>query len=245
MKGMLIKLRPGLLISGKKVWFSELTSILFVIILSCSLAIITSIILHNEVVSHRDDSKLIVLRKENLLLKNEHEHLTNVIKISETLRSLLNNRFTDQSIFRLSELIYSNSRQYSFDPLLLIAVIKVESFFNEGALGRFRSGNLSGAMGLMQLKIETAQFMAKKLGLKELKTEDLFLPEVNIMIGVSYLTYLINRFKSFKLGILAYNQGPGAVASSIKNNQLSVKYYQKVLKAYYQMKKEPGVASSK
>jgi Transglycosylase SLT domain len=238
MKRILTVLRPGLLISGKNVWFSELTSILFVVILSCSLAIITSFILHNEVVSDRDDSTLIVLRKENLVLKNEHDHLTNVIRISETLRSLLNNRITDQSIFRLSELIYSNSRQYSFDPFLLIAVIQVESYFNENALGKFKSGNLSGAMGLMQLKIETAQYMATKLGLKELATEDLLQPEVNIMIGVSYLTYLINRFKSFKLGLLAYNQGPGAVASSIKNNQLSVKYYQKVLKAYYQMKRE-------
>jgi soluble lytic murein transglycosylase-like protein len=238
MNRILATLRPGLLISGKNVWFSELTSILFVIVLSCSLAIITSIIFYNEVVSHRDDRILIVLRNENLVLKKEYDHLRNIIQISETLRSILNNRITDQSIFRLSELIYSNSRQYSFDPLLLIAVIQVESYFNENALGKFKSGNLSGAMGLMQLKIEPAQYMAKKLGLKELTTEDLLRPEVNIMIGVSYLTFLINRFKSFKLGLLAYNQGPGAVESSIKNNQLSVKYYQKVLKAYYQMKRK-------
>jgi Transglycosylase SLT domain len=243
MRRIFAALRPGLLISGKKVWFSELTSILFVIILTCSLAIITSVILYNEVESHRDDRMLIVLRKENLVLQKEHDHLRNVIQISETLRYILNNRITDQSIFRLSELIYSNSRQYSFDPLLLIAVIQVESYFNENALGRFKSGNLSGAMGLMQLKIEPAQYMAKKLGLKELTTDDLLKSEVNIMIGVSYLTYLINRFKSFKLGILAYNQGPGAVESSIKNNQLSVKYYQKVLKAYYQLKREPGGSS--
>jgi hypothetical protein len=245
MRRILAALRPGLLISGKNVWFSELTSILFVIVLSCSLAIITSIILYNEVVSHRDDRTLVTLRKENLIFQKEHDHLSNVIQISETLRSILSKRITDQSIFRLAELIYSNSRQYSFDPLLLIAVIQVESYFDENALGRFKSGNLSGAMGLMQLKIEPAQYMAKKLGLQELTTEDLLKPEVNIMIGVSYLTYLINRFKSFKLGLLAYNQGPGAVAESIKNNQLSVKYYQKVLKAYYQMKREPGVASSK
>lgn len=239
MKRLFAALRPGLLISGKKVWFSELTSILFVIMLTCSLAIITSIILYNEVVSHRDDRLLIALRKDSLVLQKEHDHLRNVIQISETLRSLLNYRITDQSIFRLSELIYSNSRQYSFDPFLLIAVIQVESYFNENALGRFKSGNLSGAMGLMQLKIEPAQYMAKKLGLKELTTEDLLKPEVNIMIGVSYLTFLINRFKSFKLGLLAYNQGPGAVAESIKNNQLSVGYYQKVLKAYYRLKKNP------
>lgn len=245
MNRILAVLRRGFLISGKKVWFSELTSILFVIILSGSLAIITSIIFHNEIIAHRDDNTLIELRKENLILQKEHDHLSNVIQISETLRSILNNRITDQSIFRLSELIFSNSHQYSFDPLLLIAVIQVESFFNEKALGRFRSGNLSGAIGLMQLKIETAQEMAKKLGLQELTMEDLLKPEINIMIGVSYLTFLINKFKSFKLGLLAYNQGPGTVTSSLKSNQLSVRYYQKVLKAYYQLKKEPGVASSK
>jgi hypothetical protein len=237
MTRLLAALRPGLLISGKKVWFSELTSILFVIILSSLLAVITSIILYNEVVSDRDDNEIIALRKENIVLQKEHDHLRNVIQISETLRPLLNKRITDQSIFRLSELIYSNSRQYSFDPFLLIAVIQVESYFNEKALGRFKSGNLSGAIGLMQLKIETAQYMAKKLGLQELTMEDLLKPEVNIMIGVSYLTYLINRFKSFKLGLLAYNQGPSAVTTSIKSNQLSVRYYQKVLKAYYELKR--------
>ncbi|NLD93874.1 MAG: lytic transglycosylase domain-containing protein [Fibrobacter sp.] len=242
MNRILAVLRRGFLIYGKNVWFSELTSILFVIILSASLAIITSIIFHNEIIAHRDDNTLVELRKENLIRQKEHDHLSNVIQISETLRSVLNNRITDQSIFRLSELIYSNSRQYSFDPLLLIAVIQVESFFNEKALGRFRSGNLSGAIGLMQLKIETAQEMAKKLGLQELTMEDLLKPEINIMIGVSYLTFLINKFRSFKLGLLAYNQGPGTVTLSLKSNQLSVRYYQKVLKAYYQLKQ---VASSK
>ncbi|MGE5671712.1 MAG: hypothetical protein ACM31E_09725, partial [Fibrobacterota bacterium] len=92
MTRLLAALRPGLLISGKKVWFSELTSILFVIILSSLLAVITSIILYNEVVSDRDDNEIIALRKENIVLQKEHDHLRNVIQISETLRPLLNKR---------------------------------------------------------------------------------------------------------------------------------------------------------
>ena len=137
----------------------------------------------------------------------------------------------------MTDLVYSSSRQFGYDPILLLAVIHVESVFDPNALGRYRSGNLSGAMGLMQVKFETAKEMAKLLNI-ELKSEnDLLKPEINIAVGVAYLTHLINRFQSFKLGLLAYNQGPYTIKMTLsKNEPLSINYYRKVLNSYYKLK---------
>ncbi|HEX2959622.1 MAG TPA: transglycosylase SLT domain-containing protein, partial [Chitinispirillaceae bacterium] len=110
--------------------------------------------------------------------------------------------------------------------------------------GRYRSGDLSGAMGLMQVKFETAQEMAKRLNIILNSKEDLLKPEVNIAVGVAYLTHLINRFKNFKLGLLAYNQGPQTIKTTLsKNEPLSINYYKKVLNSYYKLQKLASTSS--
>ncbi len=46
-------------------------------------------------------------------------------------------------------------------------------------------------------------------------------------------------FKDLKLGILAYNQGPGTILESIHGDRpLSLRYYEKVLRAYYRLSEE-------
>jgi soluble lytic murein transglycosylase-like protein len=137
----------------------------------------------------------------------------------------------------LIEQVHQNSRAYGYDPRLVLAVIHVESVFDADALGRYKDGNYSGAMGLMQLKFETAQEVARDLEISLESIDDLFIPEINIALGVAYLTRLIAKFNSLKLGILAYNQGPGIILESISGKRpLSVRYYNKVLKSYYMMK---------
>ena len=62
-------------------------------------------------------------------------------------------------------------------------------------------------------------------------------PEINIALGIGYLTRVIARFNSLKLGILAYNQGPGTIRQSISGKRpLSQKYYYKVLQSYFRLK---------
>jgi soluble lytic murein transglycosylase len=90
----------------------------------------------------------------------------------------------------------------------------------------------------MQLKFSTAQGVAAELGIPLKSPEDLFVPEVNIALGVAYLTQLIAMFKDLKLGILAYNQGPGTIMESLAGKRpLSISYYDKVLKTYYRLKR--------
>jgi hypothetical protein len=231
------KVPHSFLIRGNKLWFSELTSIIIVGVLLISLLTITFIIFSNEVKSHRSDRKIASLRNENIILLNEFDHLQKTTQIAQTLFLFLGKRISQSSIYRLSELVYNSSKQYGYDPVLLLAVIHIESYFKTNAKGKYQSGELSGALGLMQLKFETAQQVALQLELGPITREDLLKPEINIMLGVGYLTQLVKQFKNFKLGLLAYNQGPGTILSNINNKQeLSVKYYKKVLKSYYMLK---------
>ncbi len=237
MKATGSNLRIGLLFHGKKIWLSELLSIIFVSILLFTLFTITFIIFKNEINANTYNKEIAALKAENITLHNDLEHLKEITLIAQTLCTFLRSRIPAPTIYKLSELIYTNSKQFGYDPLLLLAVIHVESYFKMDAYGRYRSGNLSGALGLMQLKFKTAQEVAAQLEMEALTPGDLFKPEVNIVLGVAYLTQLVTRFKSFKLGLLAYNQGPATIIANISNKQqLSLNYYRKVLKSYYNLK---------
>jgi len=105
---------------------------------------------------------------------------------------------------------------YKFDPLLVMAVVKVES--------RFRSTARShrGAMGLMQLMPETAMDMAERLG-KSLVAEDLHDPDTNIELGIFYLDFLRTEFKEDEIAMLAaYNAGPTNVREWLKGGKLKI-----------------------
>lgn len=230
-------IRLGLIIHGKKIWLSEFLSIFSVSIISFFLLSISILILFNEIKIKRNDRDIARLRIDRVITDNRIELLRSKSRIALLLCTLLGNDIPTGIVDNLAEIVLVSSRQFGYDPLLLLSVIKVESFFNPEAKGKFRSGNLSGALGLMQLKFETAQIVARKLKMGEIRKEDLLKPEINLVLGAAYLTELISKFKNFKLGLMAYNLGPGAVQESLsKKESLPLEYYRKVLKAYYDLK---------
>jgi len=227
----------GVMFVGKKIWISELSSILFICLLLAALLAVSSVIFKNALDIHNHDQKIAALKTENVSISRELRELREKQRLFTLMRATVSPRVPDSTITRLADLIYQNSRQFGYNPELLLAVIHVESRFDPRALGRYRSGNLSGALGLMQVKYETALEVAKPLGIKNLKPEDLFDPEINMIIGTAYLTQLITRFRSFKLGILAYNLGPGTVRGTLsRNEQLPTRYYERVLAQYYRLR---------
>jgi len=160
--------------------------------------------------------------------------LQQLARISDALAFVSRNRLDTLTLVRISNRLFHLSRTMEFDPLLVLALVSAESKGNPRALGRFRSGTLSGAMGLMQIKPETARLVARSLG-EPLPTDaELLRPEANLYFGTTYLLQLIHRYRSLERGIFAYNIGPGALNQALRNRTLLPKhYYNKVLSNYH------------
>jgi len=234
-----LRIRPGVVFHGKKIWISELVSLLFSGILFLMLLIFSVIIIRNEYTTYNLTEKIAAAKSDHIVLSHYLDELKNRVTITELLCADAGKNLSRDVVYHLSDIVYRNSRKFGYDPLLLLAVIKVESVFSPKAKGHFRDGAHSGALGLMQLKPATALEVAKQLGMDSLSKEDLFKPEINVVLGVGYLTRMISSFKSFKLGLLAYNQGPTHIRKQLSRNKpLSVQYYRKVLKAYFRLKQQ-------
>ncbi len=92
------------------------------------------------------------------------------------------------------------------DPFVIAGIIREESLYNPEALSSV------GAMGLMQLMPETANRIARRLGLGSVEREDLLQGEVNVRLGVAYVGQLSRDYQGNLIRtIAAYNAGPAAV----------------------------------
>lgn len=103
-----------------------------------------------------------------------------------------------------SEYVDKYSEQYGVPKDVIYAVIKVESNF------KYDAQSYKKARGLMQLMPGTYEWMCKKEGIdpEEHNIDD---PEINIMIGTSYLSYLYDQFEIWDTVFAAYNAGHGIV----------------------------------
>lgn len=127
----------------------------------------------------------------------------------------------------ISRAVIEQSSIHGFDPIFVLAVIKTESRFNPKARGQF------GEIGLMQLKPETARWIAKKYDIPWSKKHSLENPILNIRVGVAYMDYLRNKFKG-KPGsyISAYNMGAKNVRRLLSKNITPQIYSNVVMKNY-------------
>ncbi|MFW5960569.1 MAG: lytic transglycosylase domain-containing protein [Chitinivibrionales bacterium] len=221
----------------KHIWMSEILCIIFTVITFAVAMFLVSLIVKNEAKVREYNIRVTQVKSDSIAIASALEELESRMKIIETIKEFTKGSLPDSTLRLLSDIVYTNSERYGYDPLLLLAVINVESVFEPRALGRYRDGRLSGALGLMQLKFGTAREMAEKIGIELESKSDLFIPEVNIPLGVAYLTKQISRFENIKLGILSYNQGPYTITRTLEKNQrLSIRYYNKVLDSYYKLK---------
>lgn len=128
--------------------------------------------------------------------------------------------FTPESLPLLPEkiirLVYDN--QAKLQPYLIYlahAIIWRESAFDPNALSH------AGAQGLMQLMPATAArevpYVPKVLGVKAPTTKTLYNPEKNMLLGITHLARLLEKYDgSLVLTIAAYNAGAAAVEEWIK-----------------------------
>lgn len=98
------------------------------------------------------------------------------------------------------EYVNAYAEEYNVDPLIVFAIIKTESNFNQYA----KSNN--NAKGLMQLMDKTAQDIAKE------KDIDLYNAETNIKLGICYFSKLLQKYNNqIGIALAAYNAGMGNV----------------------------------
>jgi hypothetical protein len=94
------------------------------------------------------------------------------------------------------EIISALSEAHGVDPLLVRALIQVESNYQP------RARSSKGAMGLMQIMPATA---------REYRVRNPYDPRTNIEVGVKRLKDLLDKWGAVDLALAAYNAGEGAV----------------------------------
>lgn len=127
----------------------------------------------------------------------------------------------------LANLVIEEAEKYELDPVFILAVISQESSFRPTARGPV------GEIGLMQLRPETAQWIANKYGLPFYGAKSLEQPFVNIKLGIAYVASLRASFNGkANHYVSAYNMGARNVKRMVASQQIPKEYSSKVMKKY-------------
>ncbi len=150
---------------------------------------------------------------------------------------------TEAEIWQVSEVILEESAKRKIDPLLVLALIRVESGF------QYTTVSPMGARGLMQIMPDTGRSLTHTVGheyglrLTAFKPESLDDPLLNIRLGVYYLHDLKKQFQDINLALSAYNSGPAEIQNRLDNNiESPSEFAAQVLDAYqrFQRAKQPA-----
>ncbi|HET6984809.1 MAG TPA: lytic transglycosylase domain-containing protein [Myxococcaceae bacterium] len=112
---------------------------------------------------------------------------------------------------QVSRAIAEEARRAGYDPLLILAIIDVESDFDPEAISS------RGARGLMQIQPVTLHWFAEKQGLRLTKEEMAADPALCVRLGIRYLRSLQERFGGdLPTALMAYNAGPDRIRQALR-----------------------------
>ncbi len=137
----------------------------------------------------------------------------------------------------VAQAIAEESDAAGLDPILIMAVIDVESEFQQQAT------SVVGARGLMQIRSATLMWVAQREGVKLSRAELESDPAINVRLGVRYLKYLKELFRGrLDLTLMAYNAGPNRLKAGLKekNTDQWVNYVRAVRREYAVLKRSLG-----
>jgi soluble lytic murein transglycosylase-like protein len=128
----------------------------------------------------------------------------------------------------LAEVIYEEALRYNQDPKFILALIAIESSFDNSSVSE------KGAKGLMQMMPYVAQSVAHQMGIEWTGDRTLFNPFLNVRMGIHYLSQLILDFDDLGLAVAAYNFGPTYVRDLMgRKEKLPLDFYRKLLLVYH------------
>jgi len=156
-------------------------------------------------------------------LQNREQTIQEILAVLERYPTGLANVTKEE----LAEVIYEESIRYNQDPKFILALISIESSFQNWSVSE------RGAKGLMQIMPYVAQSLAQEMGIEWSGDRTLFNPFLNIRMGIYYLYQLILDFDDLGIALTAYNYGPAYVKGLLgKKQRIPVNYYRKVLTVY-------------
>lgn len=138
-------------------------------------------------------------------------------------------------------------KKHRFDPALILSQIRVESAF------KVKARSSVGALGLMQVMPDTAEYISKRYRLKYTGARSLKDPFINLSIGVTYLAYLRSQYyneQSPYFLFAAYNMGPGRLEQlrSIKGKRFkgtkTKEYYEAIRRGMPSLRAYPGTPAT-
>ena len=109
-----------------------------------------------------------------------------------------------QACAAVAQAVAQEAKAAGLDPMLMLAVIEVESAWDPEAVSN------RDAHGLMQLRRPT---LADEAADGQLPSTDAHDPLVNVRAGIRYYGRLLERFRDPELALVAYNAGPNRLAS--------------------------------
>jgi len=109
-----------------------------------------------------------------------------------------------EEAFDLASVVRKESVSAGLDPVLVMAVIGVESGWEPAAVSD------RGARGLMQLRRLALETEERTAGLPPGDVHD---PVHNVRMGIRYLARMVDLFDDVDLGLVAYNSGPTRLSS--------------------------------
>src|SRR5438067_1992450 len=122
--------------------------------------------------------------------------------------------FTKDQKRQVLAAIVRESRRHGLDPVMVAAVIEIESRFDPFAKSQV------GACGLMQLMPPTAKELLGERDARLTATRHLFNPVLNIELGTAYIARLLRRFDGdLQQALIAYNAGPSLARSLVRGSR--------------------------
>ena len=175
------------------------------------------------------------LNKLSLEIYEKNKSITNhqnILITDYALQQSSAKRLSSKERLELASIITEQAELHNLDPLLVIALIHVESTFNTNAQSH------KGAKGLMQLLPNTARYINKKTDKGIPENSNLFDAKTNIALGTAYMEYLLNKTNgNLKYALAAYNMGPANMFRAKRENKVPKAYSNKVLKEYAKLQK--------
>lgn len=130
-----------------------------------------------------------------------------------------NESLSDSELKTIAEIVYDESSKKKIDYRLVLAIMKIESNFQQDAVSK------KGARGLLQVKPSLAKYIAEDVGINWRGDSTLDEPEKNIKIGVHFFSQLIEDFESINMALHAYHVGPTRLRAIVTEKKKPAKRY--------------------